>query len=61
MISVEVLLEDFFATLDAMAWCRENCPSYISRSRYLVVGRGTVDEFNFNDEKDATMFALRWS
>ncbi len=53
-----------------LEWAKENCPSYITndenreRNGLIMVDGGWAKEYYidyfFSDEKDATMFALRW-
>jgi len=46
-----------------LAWCKENCPSYIT-SRYddFFVGSDTVKyDFFFGNEKEALLCRLKWS
>jgi hypothetical protein len=54
----------------ALAWAKENCPSYITNEGSRVtklkqVPGGWVNVvcvvYHFSDEKDAVMFSLRWS
>jgi hypothetical protein len=49
---------------DATEWAKEHCPSYLSATAHLRLGRdlppSNVD-YHFADEKDLTMFILRWS
>jgi hypothetical protein len=54
------------STETAIDWARENCPSYITNGLdYVGPGGGLVAElrikYYFGEEKDATIFALRWS
>jgi hypothetical protein len=44
-----------------VAWAKENCPSYISCTGYLKEDKdqGFI-EYYFSDEKDASVFSLRW-
>jgi hypothetical protein len=43
------------------SWARANCPSYLSATLHLQEDhRRSTAEFNFSDEKDATLFALKW-
>ena len=46
----------------AMTWAKENCPSYISCTGHLKENHeeGFI-EYYFSEEKDMTLFALRWS
>ena len=51
----------------ALDWAKENCPSYVT-NRVDIIRLAEMDEkvgpiyitFFFADEKDATLFALRW-
>jgi hypothetical protein len=49
---------------EPLNWAKENCPSYISndlhRDEYDTYVHTKIDYF-FADEKDALMFALKWS
>jgi hypothetical protein len=54
----------------ALAWAKENCPSYITNesvntTRLKKVSGGWVPDSNivyyFSNEKDAMWFVLRWS
>lgn len=54
----------------ALTWAKENCPSYITNevqntTRLKKVPGGWVPDscivYFFSDEKDALMFALKWS
>jgi hypothetical protein len=47
-------------------WAKENCPSYITNVLdYVGPGGGLVAELSikyyFGEEKDAVLFALRWT
>jgi len=44
-------------------WARESCPSYLSCTLHGIFGDGAklFMDYHFNDEKDLTMFLLRWS
>ena len=45
-------------------WAKDNCPSYLSATAHLRLGRDLPPskvEYHFEDEKDLTMFILRWS
>ena len=58
-------------TWRALEWAKENCPSYITnqvataRTRIVPVKGGWVAEHNieyyFSNERDATVFALKWT
>lgn len=45
-------------------WVKKNCPSYITndlhQDGYYTYDNTKVDYF-FSDERDATLFTLRWS
>ena len=45
-----------------MTWAKENCPSYISCTGHFKENQeeGFI-EYYFSEEKDMTLFALRWS
>lgn len=47
-----------------LEWAKENCPSYITNALHENDQRDweylRIDYF-FSDEKDATLFALRWT
>lgn len=54
----------------ALAWAKENCPSYITNdvsntTRLKRVGGGWVNDscivYYFGNKEDALMFSLRWS
>jgi hypothetical protein len=54
----------------ALAWAKENCPSYITNeavdtAKMKRVPGGWVDDtrivYFFGDEKDALMFTLKWA
>ena len=49
---------------EPLDWAKENCPSYITndlhQDGYNTYDHTKIDYF-FSDEKDALMFALRWS
>jgi hypothetical protein len=43
-------------------WAREHCKSYLSVTWYLTEDEGKSEaDYHFSDEKDLTMFLLRWS
>jgi len=43
------------------SWARDNCPSYLSATLWLKEDQGSsTAEFHFAEEKDATIFSLRW-
>lgn len=50
---------------EAYKWAKENCPSYITVN--VKLGDNFLDEtemyvtFYFGEEKEATLFALRWA
>lgn len=50
----------------ALEWAKENCPSYITNQIDMIhlAEKKRIDpiriSFVFDDEKDATLFALRW-
>ena len=51
-----------------LEWAKDNCPSYITNSVDVIYESddqrfptGFVMKYHFYDEKDAVMFALRWS
>lgn len=51
----------------ALAWAKEHCASYITNSKSDRKGeiisyfsRKVYIDYFFSDEKDATMFALKW-
>jgi hypothetical protein len=51
-----------------LEWAKDNCPSYITNSVDPIyesddqrLPSGFVMKYRFYDEKDAVMFALRWS
>ena len=59
---------------EALDWAKENCPSYITNDfHFCEAGNGsngndwygsydhTKIDYFFAEEKDATLFALRWS
>ena len=46
------------------SWAKENCPSYLSATAHIRVGRNLPPskvDYYFADEKDAAWFALRWA
>jgi hypothetical protein len=48
---------------EPLNWAKENCPSYITNDLHLngcIYDHTKIDYF-FADEKDALMFALKWS
>lgn len=49
---------------EAMTWAKEKCPSYITNDMHQD-GYNTYDhtkiDFFFSDEKDALLFALKWT
>ena len=49
---------------EPLNWAKENCPSYITNDMHQD-GYNTYDhtriDYHFSDEKDALMFALKWS
>jgi hypothetical protein len=49
---------------EPLNWAKENCPSYITNDLHQD-GYNTYDhtkiDYHFGDEKDALIFALRWS
>lgn len=51
-----------------LEWAKDNCPSYITNSVDPIYESddqrfpsGFVMKYHFYDEKDAVLFALRWS
>ena len=47
-------------------WAKDNCPSYITNSVDPIYESGNIAsrfivKYHFYDEKDAVLFALRWS
>jgi hypothetical protein len=62
-MSIRVTLP-FRQSMDPLAWAKENCPSYITNdvhmSGYNAFDPTKIDYF-FEDNKDALIFALRWS
>ena len=52
---------------DALDWVKLNCPSYITNRVDMIhltdpIRVGPIKfSFVFGDEKDATLFALRWT
>lgn len=51
---------------EALDWAKENCPNYITNhvdpisfADHNILGTIWV-RFYFGDDKDATLFALRW-
>lgn len=68
-MKVRVNMGDGFDLIEACEWLMKHCPSYIE---YRVIELAweverTYDdpwflmEVEFSDERDATMFLLRWS
>jgi hypothetical protein len=45
---------------EALDWAKENCPSYITNDLHQDGYNDKID-YHFGDEKDALIFALRWS
>jgi hypothetical protein len=48
---------------EPLDWAKENCPSYITNDLHrngCIYDHRKIDYF-FADEKDALMFALKWS
>jgi len=47
----------------ALAWCKENCPSYITNGyNYFFVGANSITyDFFFGDEKEALLCRLKWT
>jgi hypothetical protein len=53
----------------ALKWAKDNCPSYITNNVVPVSFVEANDSdyisvrviFHFSEEKDATLFALRWT
>jgi hypothetical protein len=46
-----------------LTWAKENCPSYITNDVHKNTGKsghGVQIDYFFSDEKDATLFTLRW-
>lgn len=44
-------------------WAKDNCPSYLSATAHICVGRdlpASKVEYHFEDEKDVAIFTLRW-
>jgi len=42
-------------------WAQANCPSYLSATLWLQEdSKLSTAEFHFAEEKDATVFSLRW-
>jgi hypothetical protein len=44
----------------ALEWAKEHCSSYITNDLHQDGYNDKID-YHFGDEKDAVMFALRWS
>jgi hypothetical protein len=48
----------------AIAWAKENCPSYVAPEfrvvRTALVTCLSYSRFEFTDEADAIIFALKW-
>lgn len=49
---------------EPLTWAKEHCPSYITNDLHMD-SYNTYDhtkiDYHFSDEKDALMFALKWS
>lgn len=48
---------------EATTWAKENCPSYLSATAHLVEVENTDQskiEYHFAEQRDLTMFLLRW-
>jgi hypothetical protein len=67
MVPVEVVMTvtiPLYPFMEALDWAKEHCPSYITndlhQDGYNTYGYDKID-YHFSDEKDAVMFALRWS
>ena len=45
----------------ALAWAKEYCPSYINNGYSSYSSEDNTIDYYFYDERDAVMFALRWS
>lgn len=46
---------------EALAWAKENCPSYITNDGYIDNEYNARYYFIFGDERDMISFSLRWS
>lgn len=61
MITITVPYRPFW---EPLTWAKENCSSYITndlhQDGYNTYDHTKIDYF-FADEKDALMFALKWS
>jgi hypothetical protein len=45
------------------AWAKEHCPSYLSATAHICMGRDLPPskvEYHFEDEKDVVIFSLKW-
>ena len=45
------------------SWAKEHCPSYLSATAHIRVGRDLPPskvEYHFEDEKDVVIFSLKW-
>ena len=50
-------------TWQAVAWAKKNCPSYVTcfvAEDKVKMTQRPVIAYVFSDEKDATIFTLRW-
>ena len=48
----------------ALNWAKKHCSSYITNDVHKNTGesdRGVQIDYFFSDERDATLFTLRWS
>lgn len=49
-------------TWRALDWAKKHCNSYITNAGGKRTNRGfTTIDYYFGDQRDATMFALRWA
>jgi hypothetical protein len=42
-------------------WAKEHCKSYLSSTAHWAINQAITVEYYFAEEKDLTMFLLRWS
>ena len=60
-MTVTIPYDPFWAPLE---WAKANCPSYITNDMHMD-GYNTYDiskiDYHFSNEKDATLFLLRWA
>jgi hypothetical protein len=62
MTTVELVFDqDYFEKgMEVLAWAKAHCPGYEDNHGISSMGGALID-FEFNNEHDATLFALRWA